>query len=213
MFFKTKEKINLDQLRGIFDAQKQTLIRKGYQEIFGKEIFKKEIENTWNRLQENSEKISFIKKGNVPLLLVVNFSDVKKGVEKIQGHTELDLYNIKPEKSEQAFCILLDVEDGQNMVAKSPKDALKKFEKERRFALNLNESIALLTHYPKLLENHYLISAGSFYTKPFNTALGEENEVLPLLWLLDEHSNPELHYAWFHIAHGSYGTASYAIKI
>src|SRR3989344_5517481 len=168
MFFKTKEKINLDQLRGIFDAQKQTLIRKGYQEIFGKEIFEKEIENTWNRLQENSEKISFIKKGNVPLLLVVNFSDVKQGIEKIQGHTELDLRNIKPVKSEQAFYILLDAEDGQNMVAKSPKDALKKFEKEKRSALNLNQSIALLTHYPKILKDHYLISAGTFYATKDN---------------------------------------------
>src|SRR3989344_1609899 len=126
MFFKTKEKINLDQLRGIFDAQKQTLIRKGYQEIFGKEIFEKEIENTWNRLQENSEKISFIKKGNVPLLLVVNFSDVKKGVEKIQGHTELDLYNIKPEKSRTSFLHIIGCGRWSKHGGKIPQRCLKK---------------------------------------------------------------------------------------
>ena len=91
------------------------------------------------------------------------------------------------------------------MVAKSPKDALKKLEKENCQALTLNESMALLTHYPDTLKNHYVISAGSFYIK--------ENETLPLLWLSNEHGNPELHYAWFHIAHGSYGTASYSIKI
>ena len=92
------------------------------------------------------------------------------------------------------------------MVAKSPKDALRKFQKEGRSALSINESVALLTHYPELLKDHYLISAGSFYTT-------KDNESLPLLWLLDEHKNPELHYAWFHIAHGSYGTASYGFKV
>ena len=96
--------------------------------------------------------------------------------------------------------------------AKKVADIKKKIETPRKSIQEIIDS-GELNSSDDVLENHYLISAGSFYTKPFNTALGEENEVLPLLWLLDEHSNPELHYAWFHIAHGSYGTASYAIKI
>ncbi|MCX6723371.1 MAG: DUF5701 family protein, partial [Candidatus Staskawiczbacteria bacterium] len=135
--------------------------------------------------------------------------------------TELDLNIIHPVKLHEAdhstgvetkndskinqFYILLDVEDGTKMVAKSAKESLKKFTKDNRFALNLDESIALITYNPEVLKNHYLISAGSFYNK--------EGEDLPLLWLLDEDHNPELHYAWFDIAHGSYGAGSYAVKI
>ncbi len=146
-----------------------------------------------------------MKNSTIPLVLVANFKEIKHGIEKIQGHTELHLPDIKTPELENAFYMLLDVEDGQNMVAKSAKEALKKFEKEKRHPLTIIESIALLTYYPELLKNHYLIVAGSFYQK--------EGQDLPLLWLLNEHGKPELHYAWFDIAHGSYGAASCAVKI
>ncbi len=198
MFFQKKSKINLSELQPVFEAQKKVLLEKNYQE------FEKDMTEAWKRLEQQAENILFVKQGNISLLLVVN-SQLEKGIKTIQGHTELNLQNIKQENSNHTVSILLDVEDGAKMVAKSPKDALKKFVKENRFALTINESIALLTHYPALLKKHYVISAGSFYSK--------ENETLPLLWLLDEHGNPELHYAWFHIAHGSYGTPSYKTRI
>ncbi len=213
--YKGQEKINLDDLRQIFDSQKETLIKRGIGATLGLDDFakpdaelylEKETENAWQRLKEATVNISFKPFGKIPLLLVMHFPNIKEGIEKIQGHTELDLQKIKSEPSKNFCDILLDVEDGQKMIAKSPKDALKKLEKENRQALNINESTALLTHYPDILKNHYVISAGSFYTT-------KDNESLPLLWLLDEHGNPELHYAWFHIAHGSYGTASYTTRI
>ena len=131
--------------------------------------------------------------------------DANEKIKKIHGHTELDFHNISSENAGSNFYVLLDVEDGKNMVAKSAEVALKKFKKENRSALNLEESIALLTHYPEILVDHYFISAGSFYKK--------DGQSQPLLWLLDEDHNPELHYAWFDIAHGSYGAGSYLIKI
>jgi hypothetical protein len=205
MFFAKKEKINIKELRTVFNVQKRALLEKGYAQTLGADVFEKETENAWKRLQEKADTVAFVKKGNIPLLLVVNPQTAKEGIERIHGHTELQVENIKRGAQDTLFYLLLDVEDGQATVAKSPKEALKKFEKEGRRAVNLTESIALLTHYPDLLKKHYLIVAGSFYPK--------DDETLPLLWLLDEHKNPELHYAWFHIAHGSYGTASYALTI
>ena len=208
LFFKSKEKLNIESLRSVFETQKNTLLTLGYPALLGMtpDDFTAALENTWKLLSEKVADIEITVKGNIPLLIVVEQGVLQEKIKKIHGHTELDLHNIK--KTENAslspFSILLDVEDGRKMIAKSPKDALKKFEKEHRFSLTINESIALLTHYPELLKNHYLISAGSFYSK--------EQEPLPLLWLLDEHGRPELHYAWFHIAHGSYGTASYKVK-
>jgi hypothetical protein len=206
MFLKRKEKLNIDSLKNTFDAQKKILIEKGYSEMLGVDLesFNSSLEILWKSVLEKTENLQIEIKGNIPLLLVAN-NNLQERINKIKGHTELDFKNIKTSETEKNFYVILDVEDGAKMVAKSAKDALNKFKKENRFALNLDESIALLTYYPEILKNHYLITAGSFYNK--------ERENLPLLWLLDEDHNPELHYAWFDIAHGSYGTASYSIKI
>jgi hypothetical protein len=206
MFFTKKQKLDAATLHALFNQQKQTLIQKGYPALLGmsEEEFNAQTDSLWKLVSEKLGSLEIIVKGKIPLLLVVSQGLVIEKMAKINAHTELDVANVNLPK-ENPLYVLLDVEDGEHMVAKSPKDALKKFEKDNRSALTINESIALLTHYPELLKNHYLISAGSFYPKG--------NETLPLLWLLDEHGNPELHYAWFHIAHGSYGTASYSTKI
>lgn len=209
LFFTKKEKLNSDSVRSLFDAQKKTLIDLGYPEMLFTSIddFNKKLESLWEEFIKKAANIEITKKGNVPLLLVISQGNVQEKIKKIKGHSELDFNNLEADAQiPSPMYMLLDVEDGKNMVAKSPKDALKKFQKEARHPLSINESVALLTHYPELLKDHYLISAGSFYTT-------KDNESLPLLWLLDEHENPELHYAWFHIAHGSYGTGSYSIKI
>lgn len=209
MFFKKREKTDLNSLRDILNFQKETLLENGYPEMLNisPEDFHKIIESLWNSLSSKIDNIDIKTKGNIPLLLVVHQGDLQEKIRKIKGHTELNFNKIKSDGQARSsqFYIILDIEDGEKMVSKSTKDSLKKFKKEGRFALNLDESIALLTHYPNILKNHYLISAGIFYNK--------ENEDLPLLWLLDENGNPELHYAWFDIAHGSYGAASYAIKL
>ncbi len=205
MFFKKKKKLNMDSLRGAFDAQKKTLIEKGYPAMLNMsaEDFTNNLEALWKSFSEKARNLEIEVKGNIPLLLVVG-GNLQERIKKISGHTGLDFNNIKINGASEKLYIILDVEDGTKMVAKSSKDALKKFGKENRQALNLDESINLLTYYPEILKDHYLITAGSFYNK--------DEEDLPLLWLLDEDHNPELHYAWFDIAHGSYGTASYAVR-
>jgi hypothetical protein len=209
MLFTRKEKIDLNSLRTVFDSQRKTLLEKGYPALLGMsfESFNATLESSWNSFSEKTNALEITMKGNISLLLVSKQGDVKEKMKKINGHTELDFSKIETDNANEPnpWNILLDVEDGATMVAKSAKEALKRFEKEKRFALNLDESIALLTHYPETLKHHYFISAGAFYHK--------ENEPLPLLWLLDEDKNPELHYAWFDIAHGSYGAGSYAINI
>ncbi len=209
MFFARKEKLNLDSLKTIFEMQKEFLLVNDYPVMLNmsSENFNSNLTDLWKSLLEKVDSIQINIKGNIPLLLVVQQGSVQEKIKKIKGHTELDFNKIKNNNQDQSnlFYILLDVEDGAKMVAKSAKDSLKRFVKENRSSLNLEESIALLTYYPKTLKNHYLISAGSFYNK--------EEQDLPLLWLLDEDHNPELHYAWFDIAHGSYGAGSYAIKI
>lgn len=208
MFFKRKEKLNINSLRNAFDFQKKILIEKEYPKMLDMSSadFDASLELLWKYFSEKANGLEIEIKGNVPLLLVLE-NNLQEKIKKINGHTGLDFNQIKnnSQNKSNSFYIILDVEDGAKMVAKSAKESLKKFKKENRSALDINESIALLTFYPELLKKHYLITAGSFYNK--------EGEDLPLLWLLDEDHNPELHYAWFDIAHGSYGAGSYAIKI
>ena len=207
MFFKRKEKIDTSSLRDVFDSQKKALIKKAYAAMLKMDLknFDNNMESLWRSFSEKSAGLEIEVKGNIPLLLVAQQGNLQNRIKAINGRTELDFSKIKENTrtGPEQFYVILDVEDGEKMVARSAKESLKKFGKENRFALNLDESISLLTYYPEILEDHYLITAGSFYNK--------EKEYLPLLWLLDEDHNPELHYAWFDIAHGSYGAASYAI--
>lgn len=205
--FNKKNKPDKDALRIVFDEQLKNLIEKNYYEVanISLEDFKNQFELLWKSLEKNLVDIEFTFQGKIPLLLVTPQGDISEKLKKINGHTNLDLFNMAENEIQNMQSILLDVEDGTKMMAKSPKDSLRQFKKENRHALTLNEGVALLTHYSEVLKNHYVISAGTFYNK--------DNEKLPLLWLLDEDNNPELHYAWFDIAHGNYGAASYAIKI
>lgn len=207
MFFSKKEKLNIENLKGAFELQRKNLIEKNYPELLHISLddFNNQLNNLWKSVEEKTKDLEVVIQGNIPLLIVVTKGNINEKIKKASGHTELDFKNISQENNSNNFYAILDVEDGQKMVAKSAKDSIKKFEKEKRSALNFQESIALITHYPEILKNHYFISAGSFYNK--------DGQNQPLLWLLDEDHNPELHYAWFDIAHGSYGTGSYLIKI
>ena len=206
MFFNKKEKLNTDSLSKTFDDQKKILIEKGYPATLNMNLedFNNNLESLWKSVSEKANNLEIEIKGNIPLLLVAG-GNLQERIKLINGHTELDFNNIKLNETAGKLYILLDVEDGTKMVAKSSKESLKKFKNNNRSAINLDESIALLTYHPEILKDHYLITAGSFYSK--------DGEDLPLLWLLDEDHNPELHYAWFDIAHGSYGAASYSIKV
>ena len=207
-FFSPKIKLDLVELRKVFDNQRKTLLNLGYPELLGlnAEQFQKETEAVWKDCADKHQNATFVQRGTIPLLLVATVKNINKALEKIHGHTDLEIPNIKMNTSvDDHFYILLDVEDGERMIAKSPKESLKRFSREKRSPLNIHESIALLTHYPHILTNHYVITAGS--------SLKKDKENMALLWQSDENNNLQLHYAWFDIAHGNYGTASCGAKI
>jgi hypothetical protein len=208
MLFKQKTKPNLETLRSAFESQKKFLQERGYPDLVSEtqDDFFADMDALWNSLSEKAGSLEFSAKGSVPLLIVPNSGDVAQTMELINASTELALTNLKAEPAVPGrWYLLLDVEDGSSTVAKSPESNLKKFTKEQRHPLTLQESMALLALRPDILNHHYVVSAGSFYIK--------DGQTQPLLWLLDPDHHPELHYAWIDIAHGSYGTASCAVKI
>jgi len=209
MFFAKKNKAEPSVLKNAFEAQSARLLKQGYPRALkiDEQQFKQKLEALWIELTSKIIDFQFEHKGTIPLLIVVGQKALPcpEQIELLGGHTNLEFEKIETTKPiDSPFYLTLDVEDGTKTIAKSPEESLRRFEKEGRSALTLEESIALLTHYPSVLKNHYLISAASLYLK--------ENEREPLLWLLDDDDKPELHYAWFDIAHGHYGTASSATR-
>ena len=78
-------------------------------------------------------------------------------------------YIIKPEWFENAPGVstpsepylILDVDTGHNMLNISPEKFVNKFNQEGRFALTIDEGLALITHFPEVLESHWLDLPGS----------------------------------------------------
>ena len=84
-------------------------------------------------------------------------------------------YLIKPEWFENAegvstpdkTYLLLDVETGYAMKNTTPKKCVKIFNDKGRFALTLDEGIALITHFPEVLESHWIDLPGSVLIHKF----------------------------------------------
>jgi hypothetical protein len=78
-------------------------------------------------------------------------------------------YIIKPEWFENAKGVstpdkpylLIDVETGFAMKNITPKKCVDTFKAEGRFALTLDEGLALITHFPEVLERHWIDLPGS----------------------------------------------------
>jgi len=109
----------------------------------------------------------------IPFLLVVphNIVPLSYQLERIRErinrkHLE---YIIKPEWFENAAGILtpeepyliMDVETGRAMTNIAPAKCVEKFNHEGRSALTIAEGLALITHYPEVLDSHWLDLPGS----------------------------------------------------
>ncbi|MEJ2363604.1 MAG: DUF5701 family protein, partial [Deltaproteobacteria bacterium] len=119
----------------------------------------------------------------IPLLIVVPHSVVPLSyqLEKIResmDDRQLE-HIIKPEWFENAKGVstpekpylLVDVETGHNMKNTTPKKCVKTFTDEGRFALTIDEGIALIFHFPEVLESHWIDLAGSVL---IHKCVGEE---------------------------------------
>ena len=63
--------------------------------------------------------------------------------------------------------LLLDVETGYSMKNITPKKSVQTFQDEGRFALTIDEGIALITHFPEVLESHWIDLPGSVLVHKF----------------------------------------------
>jgi hypothetical protein len=119
------------------------------------------------------------KENRVPVLLVVPRAIVRLSYqlervsERIQDSGPEQI--LQPEWFENAEGVstpetpylLLDVETGYAMRNTTPKKCTKTFADEGRFALTIDEGIALITHFPEVLESHWIDLPGSVLIHKF----------------------------------------------
>jgi len=126
---------------------------------------------------------SKIEEGHIPILIVLPHAVVPLSyqLERIRENlNDIQLEHIiKPEWFENAKGVLtpdkpyllLDVEAGYVMKNTTPKKCVKTFQGEGRSALTVDEGIALIAHFPEVLQSHWVDLPGSVL---IHKCVGEE---------------------------------------
>jgi hypothetical protein len=131
------------------------------------------------QLLVEDDKDTKLEENHIPILIVVpntivplsyQLERIRESINDIQlGHI------IKPEWFENAKglstpdkpYLLIDVETGYAMKNTTPKKCVKTFKDEARFALTVDEGIALIAHFPEVLESHWVDLPGSVLIHKF----------------------------------------------
>jgi len=120
-----------------------------------------------------------LRENRIPLLLVIPHNIVPLSyqleiIRNIINKQQLE-YIIKPDWFENAKGVLtpdkpyllLDVETGYAMNNITPKKCVQTFNDAGRFALTIDEGIALITHFSEVLESHWIDLPGSVLIHKF----------------------------------------------
>lgn len=131
------------------------------------------------QLLVNIDTVTQIDKNRIPILVVVPHAIVPLSyqLQRIRERiNDLQLAHIiQPEWFENARGVstpdkpylLLDVETGYAMKNTPPKKCVQSFSDEGRFALTIDEGIALISHFPEVLESHWIDLPGSVLIHKF----------------------------------------------
>jgi len=130
------------------------------------------IDPLW-QLLENLQIEGDVQGNRIPLLLIVPHDIVSLSyqlecVRKSLNQRQLE-YIIKPEWFKNAPGVstpgepylILGVETGEARTNITPAKCVEKFIQEDRYALTIDEGLALITHYPEVLESHWVDLPGS----------------------------------------------------
>lgn len=131
------------------------------------------------QLLVNNDKDTTIDESRITILVVVphiivplsyQLEMIRESINDVQLE-----HLIKPEWFENAKgvstpdrpYILLDVETGYAMKNTPPKKCVQRFRDAGRFALTVDEGIALISHFPGVLESHWIDLPGSVLIHKF----------------------------------------------
>jgi hypothetical protein len=171
----------VDILVGLFSEQIKTIMERKFHAPTGlsESEFIKGFIKPLEQLLVNNDKVIQIDENRIPILVVVphtlvplsyQLDRVRESIKDLQ----LD-HIIQPEWFENAQGVstpdkpylLKDVETGYAMKNTPPKKCAQTFIDGGRFALTIDEGIALITHFPEVLESHWIDLPGSVLIHKF----------------------------------------------
>lgn len=131
------------------------------------------------QLLAKNDKDTKIDESRLPILVVVPHTIVPLSYQLERTRESINdiqlEHLIKPEWFENAKGVstpdkpylLLDVETGYAMKNTTPKKCVQSFNDQGRFALTVDEGIALISHFPEVLESHWIDLPGSVLIHKF----------------------------------------------
>lgn len=163
----TKEKLFNEQLERIIEREFHTIAH-----LSKADFIERYFEPLRQLLAQCQEKIE-VQDNYIPFLLVVPHNVVPSTYQLKCIREELDQkqydYIIKPEWFKNAPGVstpsepylILNVETGLALINTAPAKCVEKFNHEGRFALTIDEGLALVTYFPEVLESHWVDLPGS----------------------------------------------------
>ena len=205
-----------EQLSKEFDRQVENLIQKGYPQVAGvrAEEFVKHIEPLKERIGELATLEKETLDGRIPFVIVVKndwvAAESAMPLVEIKGTPgSVGMYPVEPKSfkpieglpipSGMAY-LLVDVDTGRETLNVTPHDALKRLEQKNRSPLTIDEGIALVTHFPQVLQDKKNYNAFSM----LGSRRGDQR--VPALWIGDK--KPRLGWCWANNPHTWLGSAS-----
>jgi hypothetical protein len=158
-----------------FDRQTETLIEKyKYHLSVDEDVFLSHyIEPLKEKLKELSSQE--FKEGHIPFVIVTqeNLVGLADRVAEMEINDNKGCFNTEEAESfdiddnieipESPVYIVTDIEDGKTTLGeKNQNELIKQFKKESRSPLTHDEGIALITHYPEILNDHNIVLSGSY---------------------------------------------------
>ncbi|MEK7659441.1 MAG: DUF5701 family protein, partial [Patescibacteria group bacterium] len=201
-----------EQLLKEFDRQIENLAKKGFPKLAG--VDEEEFTAIFEPLKEHLKELSSkeFKEGHIPFVVVPRekLLALEKKIplmelEGKKGFTTLNLSEFKTaegvEIPESMAYLVVDVENGKEMLDKSAYEAVKQFKKESRSPLTSEEGVALILQYPEIIKDHHMDLPGSRH--------GADN--VAYLWLSE--GKPKLFWSWAYGSGSRLGSASCGSRV
>ncbi len=200
-----------------FERQVETITGKAYAEAAGMkpDEYRKMFEPLKERIREIAQREKEMKEGHIPFVIVIKNDvisgekamplielDGKKGTSYLEAKTIKEFKTIEGVKipNGQAY-LAIDIETGKTTLGKTPDEAIKKIKSENRSPLTLEEGVALITHHPEILKDHYVWAPGSRHG----------DDLVALLWLFG--GRPKLLWHWAYRSYARWGSASCGSRV
>jgi hypothetical protein len=192
-----------------FDAQVETLLRKGYPTLAG--LREEEFVGSLESLRDRAEALEAGEPGHIPFVIVIGAELMPAAhaitLVELGGHTgftDMDAADaarfdpiVSVELPDSTAYLITDVDPGEATRDVTPDDALPLIARAGRSPLTLEEGIALVTHHPEVLEQRTCFSM-------LGSRCGDKR--VTALWISKRH--PRLGWCWAGNPHSWLGSAS-----